>query len=233
VLTVAVQAHRGSPDAPAGVRENTLAAFARARRLGAHGVELDVRRAVDGTLVVHHDPVIEGAGPVHELRAEDLPPFVPLLEGALEECRGMTVNVEIKNLPGEPGFDPAERCATAVGELVAASGSGERVVVSSFWPGALEVVHDTRPEVATGLLVGMATGAAGMVAAAFRLGCRALHPRLELVDPALVEEAHGAGLAVAVWTVNERGRLEGVAHAGVDTVITDDVPLALEVLGSL
>jgi glycerophosphoryl diester phosphodiesterase len=52
---VAVQGHRGSPDLASGVRENTLEAFARARRLGADGIELDVRLTVDGALAVHHD----------------------------------------------------------------------------------------------------------------------------------------------------------------------------------
>ena len=46
--SMAVQAHRGSPDPGHGVRENTLEAFLRARELGADGVELDVRMTSDG-----------------------------------------------------------------------------------------------------------------------------------------------------------------------------------------
>jgi glycerophosphoryl diester phosphodiesterase len=230
VQAIAVQAHRGSPDAATGVGENTLAAFARARELGAGGVELDVRRTADGALAVHHDPVVEGSGALHELQVSDLPPGVPLLGEVFEACRGMTVNVEVKNLPGEPGFDPDERCAAEVAELVAGSGSVGTVVVSSFWPASLEVLHASHPEIATGLLLSRAFGAEGMVASATRLGCSALHPHADLVDQGLVEEAHAAGLTVAVWTVNDRTRLEAVARAGVDTVITDDVALALEVL---
>ena len=48
-----VLGHRG---ASAVAPENTVAAFAKARELGADGVELDVRRTADGVLVVHHDP---------------------------------------------------------------------------------------------------------------------------------------------------------------------------------
>ena len=233
--SIAVQAHRGSPDPPAGIAENTLAAFARARRLGADGVELDVRRTADGALAVHHDPVVEGSGAIHELPAAALPSRVPLLEAALEECRGMTVNVEVKNLPGEPAFDPDERCATAVGELITRMGLEGSVVVSSFWPGSLEVLHASHPAIPTGLLLSRslgAEGAVGMVAAATRLACAALHPHADLVDPGLAGEAHAAGLAVAVWTVNDRSHLEAARGAGVDTVITDDVPLALEVLSA-
>ncbi len=229
---IAVQAHRGSPDPAAGIRENTLVAFARARRLGADGVELDVRRTADGGLAIHHDPVIEGGGAIHELRTDELPPDVPLLEAALDECRGMTVNVEVKNLPGEPGFDPGERCVKAVGEQIARSRLPESVVVSSFSPGSLEVLHEAHPEIPTGLLLSRSFGAEGMVTAASRLGCVSLHPHVDLVDPELVEEAHLAGLTVVVWTVNDRSLLEAVARDGVDAVITDEVPLALEVLSS-
>jgi glycerophosphoryl diester phosphodiesterase len=62
-----------------------------------------------------------------------------------------------------------------------------------------------------------------------RLGCHALHPHVDLVGPGLVDDAHRAGLSVATWTVNDRDRLEGVRDAGIDTVITDDVVLALAV----
>ena len=57
----AVFAHRGCTE---GFVENTLEAFAEAKRLGADGVELDVRLTSDGALAVHHDPLIDGLGPV-------------------------------------------------------------------------------------------------------------------------------------------------------------------------
>src|SRR5674476_863752 len=63
-VNVAIQAHRGSPDPSGGISENTLEAFARARRLGADGVELDVRLTADGALAVYHDPNIPGVGRV-------------------------------------------------------------------------------------------------------------------------------------------------------------------------
>ena len=52
--------------------ENTLAAFSKARELGADGVELDVRRSADGVLVVHHDPAIDGFGPLAQLTFAEL-----------------------------------------------------------------------------------------------------------------------------------------------------------------
>ena len=223
--TTAVQAHRGSPDPAAGIRENTLEAFARARDLGADGVELDVRVTADGALAVHHDPVVAGVGPVHELEAADLPPYVPLLADALEGCAGMTVNIEVKNLPMEPAFDPTERCARAVVDVVAAA-AGASVIVSSFWAGALAAVHGTGAGLPAGLLVVSTFDPDVAVSGAVDLGCAAVHLPVGLVTRATVAAAHAAGLAVAAWTVADEGALDAVLAAGVDTVVTDDVAMA-------
>ena len=132
VIPTAVQAHRGSPDPVSGIRENTLAAFDRARTLGADGVELDVRMTADGGLAIHHDPVAEGSGTICELATSQLPAYIPLLADALEACVGMIVNIEIKNNPNEPGFDPSDRVGGDVAALVASMGRTGSVVVSSF-----------------------------------------------------------------------------------------------------
>ncbi|MGA3149901.1 MAG: glycerophosphodiester phosphodiesterase [Acidimicrobiales bacterium] len=227
---MAVQAHRGSPDPDHGVRENTLEAFLRARELGADGVELDVRMTSDGGLAVHHDPVVEGVGAVCEVTAAELPSFVPLLPVVLELCDGLTVNIEIKNLPGEPGFDPADLTARAVAELVVASGRQSSVVISSFWPDTLEAVRNAQADLATGLLLSSWFDPTEGVAAATSRGCTALHPHVDLVGAALVDRAHEVGLSVATWTVNDATHLELAAEAGVDTVITDDVRLVLGTL---
>jgi glycerophosphoryl diester phosphodiesterase len=60
-------------------------------------------------------------------------------------------------------------------------------------------------------------------------GWFAVHPFVTAVTPALVERAHGAGLAVHVWTVNARGDLSALFALGVDAVITDQLVEALSV----
>jgi glycerophosphoryl diester phosphodiesterase len=110
----AVFAHRGCTE---GFTENTIEAFAEARRLGADGVELDVRLTADGALAIHHDAEIPGIGTIDQLAVADLPAHVPLLADALAACEGMLVNVEIKNAPQDPGWDPDE----AVAALTAAA----------------------------------------------------------------------------------------------------------------
>ena len=227
----AIHAHRGSPDPASGIRENTLEAFIRARLLGADGVELDVRRTRDGTLVVHHDPEIRGLGPLHELSADRLPGSVAVLSAALDACEGLDVNIELKNLPGEAGFDPEEVMAREVADLVVASGREDSVVMSSFWPGSLDAVRQRQPGLATGMLVAGWFDPAACVPLAVEHGCRALHPHVSLLDESLMDGARGAGLAVSAWTVNDTGLIRSAMALGVDTVITDDVTLALAAVG--
>src|ERR1700685_3925666 len=76
-----VFAHRGCTEG--GIRENTVEAFAEARRLGADGVELDVRLTKDGALAIHHDAEVPGVGVIPELEVADLPSYVPLLADVL------------------------------------------------------------------------------------------------------------------------------------------------------
>ena len=226
-VNVAIQAHRGSPDPSGGISENTLEAFARARRLGADGVELDVRLTADGALAVYHDPNIPGVGRVVDLEVHQLPDHVPLLAAAFGACVGMTVNVEVKNLPTEANYDPDETAARAVANAIAEADLGEGVVVSSFWPPSLDAVLAVDPALATGLLLAEWADPTQSLIMAQDMGFRALHLHQSLVTAALVEETHAAGLAVAVWTVNDPEAMTAIATYGVDTIITDDVPLAV------
>ena len=232
---VGVLAHRGG----AGPwRENTVEAFAGALAAGADGVELDVRRTVDGALVVHHDAAVEGAGPVHDRRRDELPGWVPTLGEALAACDGAVVNVEIKNLPTDAGFDQANRVSADVAGLLAAGGAGgdrwpARVVVSSFWPDALGALAAAAERLggagapAMGLLVHPGLEAGPALDTAVSLGCAALHPHHRQVDRDLVARAHDLGLAVVTWTVNRAEDLDAVVGAGVDAVITDRVAQTL------
>ncbi|MHB1709816.1 MAG: glycerophosphodiester phosphodiesterase [Acidimicrobiales bacterium] len=227
---VAIWAHRGSSDPDRGISENTLEAFGRAGRLGADGIELDIRLTRDGAVVVHHSPGILGIGEVAALQANELPDHVPLLADVLDLCTGMTLNIEVKNLPIEAGYDPDETAARLVAGLVADAGLADGVIVSSFWPPTLEAAVDAVPAVPTGLLLAEWADPIHGLELARESGCRAVHPHWSRVTASLVDQAHAVGLSVNAWTVNDSATLVAVARCGVDTVITDDVSLMVHTL---
>ena len=220
-----VFAHRGCTE---GFVENTVDAFVEAKRLGADGVELEVRLTADGALAVHHDAEIPGVGVVGDLAVADLPQSVPLLGDVLSACEGMVVNVEIKNAPQDPGYDPTEAVAGLTASAIAEAGWTERVIVSSFQVATLRAVQVADGRLALGALWGFGAEPDAALAEAASSGFRAVHPFVSFVSPALVGQAHELGLAVNVWTVNSPEDLRAMVALGVDAVITDRLPEALD-----
>jgi glycerophosphoryl diester phosphodiesterase len=220
----AVFAHRGCTD---GFTENTIDAFAEARRLGADGVELDVRLTADGALAIHHDAEIPGVGIVADLGVADLPANVPLLADVLAVCEGMVVNVEIKNAPQDPGWDAGEAVAALTAAAIDEAGWTGRVIVSSFQVATLRAVQAADGRLPLGALWGFATEPGPALAEAAGSGFAAVHPFVMSVDRPLVERAHALGLGVNVWTVNAPHDLRAMVEMGVDTVITDRLDDAL------
>ena len=230
-----VWAHRGARrQAP----ENTRAAFARARELGADGVELDARRTADDVVVVHHDPEAPGFGvlaerPFAELRAAR--PDVATLDEALEASAGMLVNVELKCLPGEVDYDPDDRLVGLVGDVLGGRAGRDEVLVSSFNLEALDRAHARDPGTPTALLTLSEFDPDVALTLVAEGGHVALHPHVRALRgrraATVVEHAHDRGLAVHVWTVNGASRVRRLAEAGVDAVITDEPDRALQALG--
>ena len=224
-------AHRGctepSEAAPEGFTENTLEAFAEARRRGADGVELDVHLTADGALAVHHDAEVVGLGPIGELGVADLPAHVPLLVDVLGVCEGMLVNVEIKNAPQDPGWDEGEAVAALTATVIEEAGWTDRVLVSSFQSATLRAVQAADGRLALGALWSWTTDPGSALAEAVDSGFRSVHPFVTSVTPDLVAQAHNAGLAINVWTVNAPADLAAMVALGVDAVITDRLGDAL------
>jgi glycerophosphoryl diester phosphodiesterase len=216
-----VLGHRG---ASAAAPENTLAAFERARELGADGVELDVRRTADDVLVVHHDPEVDGFGVIARASFADLRaqhPSVATLAEALDACAGMLVNAEIKCLPWEPDPDTDGRVARATVDAIVATGTN--AVISSFDLDAVDRVRSFGAGIETGWLThGQEVDAAARRAAEH--GHEWVNPDFRAALTAGADgiaAAHRAGVRVSVWTVDDPEEARALAAAGVDIIITN------------
>ena len=225
-----VLGHRG---ASAVAPENTIAAFARARELGADGVELDVRRSADGVLTLNHDPDVKGAGAVAQMTLAEIRaarPDVATLDEALDELRGLVINVEVKCLRWEPDADTDGSVMRATMDAVAAAAADSTIIVSSFDLPAVDLAHEYAPQVTTAWLThGQEVSKVARIAADH--GHAWLNPD---VTSALaggrdaIDAAHASGLRVSVWTVDDPDHARALAAAGVDCIISNvpDVVIA-------
>jgi glycerophosphoryl diester phosphodiesterase len=220
----AIFGHRGCTE---GFVENTIEAFVEARRQGADGVEFDVRRSADGALVIHHDAEVAGVGLIPDTPVADLPPHVPLLAAVIEACDGMQMNVEVKNTPGDPGYDPSGSLARAVAAELVEHRRLDGVIVSSFDAPTIEAVRAAEPGLPVGWLLWVTADLDEAMAEALARRYQALHPHFVSVKADFVHRCHQAGLAVNVWTPNTDADLEAMLDLGVDTLITDRLSAAL------
>jgi len=219
-----VIAHRGAPHL---ARENTIEAFRAAVEVGAHGIELDARRRSDGILVVHHDAII-GGRPIVSSTAGELPEWIPTLTTALDACTGAFVNIEIKNSPGEPDFDPDEVVAAAVvAELGGRPDPPTTWLISSFRRETVDRCRELNPDVPTAWLTANPVSADD-IASIRAAGHSAIHPWVPTITEELIASCHEAGLRVNTWTCNDPERAVQMAAWGIDGICTDvpDVILA-------
>lgn len=213
VVVTRIIGHRGAPRA---ARENTVDAFEAAAQAGADVVELDVRRTVDGALVVHHDAALADGGLIVEMQRADLPLWLPTLADALAACHGMGVNVEIKDADGPTVVDEIDRV-----------GWHDGVIVSSF---NLATIDAMRTRIRTGWLTVPNTSLDVAIGTTVDHGHDAVHPHDSSVTQLFVERAHDAGLEINVWTVDNAARIGELASWAVDGIVTNEVALAVGVL---
>jgi glycerophosphoryl diester phosphodiesterase len=171
---VTVVAHRG---ASAYAPENTMAAFERARQLGADAIELDVHLTADDRLVVHHDDTLDrtttGSGYVrdrtwHEIASLSAGAWyadsfanerVPLLEEALAWAKekGMPLSIELKRPNAALGRAAYPDLPARVLELVKQYDLSHSVLLFSDDHGAVREVRELAPDIATSFTLGGAS----------------------------------------------------------------------------
>ena len=216
--------HRGWP---ARFPDNTLSGFLAAAQI-ADGVEMDVRRSMDGKLVLSHDSSLGGLA-VHETSWSELCELdlgdghhPALLDEVLAALPATPAQLEVKNWPMDPGFEPDHRLALETAERAR---PGD--IVTGFNPESLTAVRRVFPEVVTGLCVPAGVTLDEAVNLCLDAGHRALVPHFSLVTASL-----NVAVDVFPWTVNEPVRARELVEFGVTGIITDDPGAMAETLRS-
>ena len=228
-------AHRGAGKlAP----ENTLAALKYGCQFGYRMAEFDVKLSADGVAFLLHDATLQrttnGWGRADSLTWRELaqldagswhsPPYAgeppPTLGAVASYCcaNGVAVNIEIKPTPGRERETGA---AVAIDASLLWSEAPTIPLLSSFSDLALAAAQEAVPDLPRAYLFQRLPP--DWVERCVTLGCVAVDIKHTLLKPAVIEAAHGAGLAVLAWTVNDPRRAALLASWGVDTIITDAV----------
>lgn len=226
-----IYGHRGARgEAP----ENTLAGFRRALEAGVTRVELDLRLARDGELVVIHDESVArttGArGLVEHLSATELARLdarragpdcadqqpVPTIARVLEEFPGLQhLQLEAKPVGAAQRALMAERLAALFRDF----DLGERAVVTSFDRELLAALHALEPGIPLGLVSDRSRP--DPLPAALALGAQLVVLHWKLCSEQRVRAAHALGLQVSAWTVNDDVRVRRLHQLGLDSLVTD------------
>ncbi len=216
-----VIAHRGwSEKHP----ENTHPAFAAAVTVaGCRGLELDLRLAGDGTVIVCHDATLARFGgsrvPISQQTLVELRTScpVPTLTEVLDRYRDHELLLELKP---HGGREWTEKLLAAILAQVHPPRVRERVMLLCFQPAVLAAAHERAPKLR---LVRNLEQIPRDFAAwlTTQRHCHALDPHFSAWTPARVAMARAHGLATSAYTIDRAPELARAAALGLDVVITN------------
>jgi glycerophosphoryl diester phosphodiesterase len=254
----AIHAHRGGTvlNGKPTYAEETLDAY-RSAATNGFVFEVDAKLTSDGVPVAIHDATLDRTttctgevrsftraalrgcrpdvlgSPGGGLPTRTVTPrgSIPTIAEVLELARvtGAKVNLEIKNLPTDPDWDPTYAYADRVMDVVKAAGlKRSQILIQSFIPGNLDAAKRSLRGVQTSLLT--IPAGSNEITIAEDKGYTWLSPQWPFTS-AFVGEAHRAGKRVAPYTVNTSADVKAAALAKVDALITDDPLMAATALG--
>ncbi|MEK6289161.1 MAG: glycerophosphodiester phosphodiesterase [Acidobacteriota bacterium] len=241
-----VIAHRGGA---LESTENTIAAFQRAVKIGADGIETDIRLTRDGVVVVYHDQYfgrMEGLAPPQctrlvsdltysELIKQTLVPVgedlggrrVPTLSELLSSVQSGLLNIELKRCDR---FNDLVNKTIAILKPFPAL---DRVVLEA--PG-LDTAKKLRKGLGSHLKLHINPEYDGTVSLpeslkrALKFKPHSISVSYKKISREIVELAHKAGVEVWTWTVNAPETAQAMALMGVDAIKTDRPTMLLDLL---
>ncbi len=166
---------------------------------------------------------------------------VARLTDVLDAFPDVILNFDIKGtIPRiTPGVTPYE---DLLADVLRAYGRADDVIVASFHDDSLARFREVAPNVATSTALAESYAIATQLMAG---DVPALHDSMvalqipyrlggePLFDSRFVEQAHHAGLAVHVWTIDDEEEMREVLALGVDGLITDVPSVAQRVFSDL
>ena len=219
-------AHRG---ARAHERENTIAAFLLAIRLGASGLESDVWLTADGVPVLDHDGEVRlglRRRPIRSLARRELPPHIPSLAELYEACgTGLPLSLDVKDPAAVPRVLAVAREAGGEAEtnLYLCTSNLERAHAWRSLSEGVKLVDSTR-------LRRIKEGPERRAAVLASVGIDAVNMHVDDWTGGLTALFHRFGRACFAWDAQYRRQLDAALEAGVDGVYSDHVDRMMDAI---
>jgi myo-inositol-1(or 4)-monophosphatase/deoxyribonuclease-2 len=222
-------AHRGDSSR---YRENTLEAIKSAINSGAGVVEIDVRITADNQVVVLHDASLERLWGISELvkdktweeisKLGDLEVRIPLLS----EILPLFIDTSSILMIDMEEADPADLSFQTVK-------NGPLDIKQIFWCGNLEGMKRIRT-LSSEARIWMPWNVLGAPdpTEVERLSPEFINLHYSFVSQKRVEQFHGMGLKVAVWTVDDLATMRWAKLIGVDSITTNQLEVLQNILGT-
>lgn len=234
---IAIAAHRGFWDCSgAGFMENTVASLREAQAAGLWGSEFDVHLTGDAQIVVHHDRHIEDV----DIQTTDLATLreftlkngerMPTLDEYLEQGAKCPTTVLVLEFKAQYDTDREDAMVDLALEKIKRHGlyDPSRIMFISFSLNVCRRIAQLAPDFGNQYLMGDIAPsdlkAEGINGIDYHYGVFQTHPEW-------IAQAHGLGMSVNVWTVNDAGQIARMAELGVDCITTNDPLLTREILG--
>jgi glycerophosphoryl diester phosphodiesterase len=220
--------------------ENTIGAFQRAAKIGADGIETDIRLTRDGVVVIYHDEYfgrVEGLPErqrtrlisdlsYSEVSAQTLISVgddngdrrVPTLNDVLSNVQAGLLNIELKR--GARFDDLVDKTIAVLKRYPQL----DRVVLETP---SLETAKKVRAAIGPGLKLHINPGYDDSVPflqsleRVLKFRPHSVSVSYKKLSHEIVELAHKAGVEVWVWTVNSPDIAQAMAILGVDAIKTD------------
>jgi glycerophosphoryl diester phosphodiesterase len=215
-------AHRGGAKEST---ENTVEAFQRAARIGADGIETDLRLTRDGVVVIYHMTYAElRANPLTAVGDDSGRRYVPTLEEVLTKVNTGLLNIEIKR-----GARYDELVEKTIAVLKNQRHALDRVVLE---PPDLKTAEKLRKEVGESLKLHLnpaydsGVSFAESLEKVLKFKPHSISVNYKKVSMELIERAHRAGVEVWAWTLDSPEIAQALWTLRVDAIKTD-TPTAL------
>lgn len=250
-----VIAHQGGDEVWPG---DTLFAYQNAAALGVDVLEMDIHISLDGVLVLMHDEKVDrttdGTGEIESMTLAELKQLDAGYDWSLDEGQtfpfrgqGITVTTLEEVFQAFPEkhmtIEIKKSNASMVRpfcELIRKYEMQDKVLVASFYDDKIKEFRAECPEVATSSAK-QETTVFVLLSKAFLSGFYS--PKflslqvpeesggITVMTEAFVRAAHARGLAVEVWTINDKETMQKLISWGVDGIMTDRPDILMKLVG--